>query len=117
MSISEAIHTLSCPSCGGNIKYVPGLSTITCAWCGSTVVVPAGEQPRRAFAPGPEPLATRVAQLVQAGHDGRAVQLLRDELGLSLQDAGQAVERIRVSEGKDVERVIREAASSPKPLS
>ncbi len=109
MNSSESIQTLSCPSCGGNIKYNPGLTTITCAWCGSTVVVPAGEQPRRAFAPGPEPLATRVAQLVEAGHDGRAVQLLRDELGLSLQDAGAVVERIRVGEFKDVERVIREA--------
>jgi hypothetical protein len=111
----KAVHTLSCPSCGGRLTYAPGRVAVTCAWCGSTVFVPEATATPKPFAPEPEPLATRVAQLVQAGHDGRAVQLLREELALSLESAGQTVERIRMSEGKDVDRVIRQAREGKPP--
>ena len=112
----EAIHTLACPSCGGRVTHGPGKSVVTCLFCGSTVVIPATAAATKPFAPPNEPLHAHVARLVLAGHDGAAVQLLRDELDLPLAAAGRAVERIRLGEGKDAERVIREAQGG-KPSS
>jgi hypothetical protein len=109
LNFNETIHTLSCPSCGGRVTYAPGKPTAMCAWCGSTVVLPATNAAPKPFAVPNEPLHAHVARLVLAGHDGAAVQLLRDELGLSLAAAGHAVEQIRLGQGKDAERVIREA--------
>jgi hypothetical protein len=109
MTLNEAIHTLACPSCGGGIKTDPASPAVTCGWCGSTVLVPKGAAPPGPFAQEDEPLAVRVENLVRDGHDGRAVLILRDELLFSLPDAGKTVERIRLNEGRDAGRLIREA--------
>jgi len=78
-------------------------------WCGSTVAVPGQAAAPRPFAQEEKPLAAQVEQLLWDGYDGRAVQLLRDELSLSLQDEGRVVEHIRVDECRGAEQVIRDA--------
>lgn len=107
MTKDEKPYTLSCPSCGGNIVPQPGQANARCAHCGNTVVIPAGERGKRPFALPEEPLAVRIGKLVGGGHDARAVQVLRDELSLSLAGAGELVELIRLNECKDVARIIK----------
>jgi hypothetical protein len=110
MTAIETVYTLACPACGGRIHCKAAPATVTCAWCGSTVVVTGTAAAPRAFAQEEEtPLAARIERLLRDGHDGRAVQLLRDELALPLQDAGRVVERIRLNECQGAAQVIQDA--------
>lgn len=39
--MSTQVHDFKCPNCGGNLQYHPGDgSTITCPYCGDSVIVP-----------------------------------------------------------------------------
>lgn len=107
MTKDQKPYTLTCPACGAGLAPKPGMAAARCAHCGNTVALPAAAQGRKPFTPPVEPLEVRLGKLVGGRHDGAAVQLLREELSLSVAAAGELVELVRLNECRDVARIIR----------
>jgi len=99
------IQVFKCPSCGSTVSYEGGPEpTITCQFCGSTIIVP--EELRAKVAPAPRisldaghpglPL-DRLAEIKQALSEGKkieAIKLFREATGLGLKEAKDAVEAL-----------------------
>ena len=104
------IQVFKCPSCGSTVSYEGGLEpTITCQFCGSTIIVPEELRARSASveaAPAPEfsldaghpglPLdrLAEIKQVLSAGKKIEAIKLFREATGLGLKEAKDAVEAL-----------------------
>src|SRR5512146_1373904 len=99
--MNEIAKTFECPSCGASLQSPGGATTMTCAYCGTSVVVPQDLRPTPAPTPGGVPStnldfgqligeAIRMGQVVRLARGGlreEAIQLYRENTGV---DAGQA---------------------------
>jgi DNA-binding beta-propeller fold protein YncE len=101
-----------CPSCGAPLSFENVGASVSCHFCGSTVIVP--EELRQPGAPAPQPAAPsldnilgqasrlgELGQLIRGGHKIAAIKLYRELFGVGLKEAKDAVERLE--QGKPIE--------------
>ncbi len=109
------IQVFKCPSCGASLSYEGDPEpTLTCQFCGSTVVVPeelrakSKPSPSSASAPGldlggtlaglPLDKLTELKRLVHGGQKIEAIKLYREIFNVGLKEAKDAVEKLETGE-------------------
>jgi ribosomal protein L7/L12 len=103
------IEVFKCPQCGASITYEGGPEpTVSCGFCGSTVVVPEELRAKVEPAPGADlgemvtglPLdkLAELKRLVQSGQKIEAVKLFRETFGVGLKQAKDAVEALEAEQ-------------------
>src|SRR5512138_2055016 len=99
--MNEIARTFECPSCGASLQSPGGASTMTCAYCGTSVVVPQDLRPSPIPNTGGAAAANldfgqligeairmgQVVRLARGNLQAEAIQLYRENTGV---DAGQA---------------------------
>jgi len=122
--MNETTQTFVCPSCGASLQPPSGAATMTCAYCGTSVVVP--EDLRASPGTNPSGVAPvsldfsqliagaigmgQVVRLARAGNRAEAIQLYRENTGVDASQAEKVIHAIASGNAPDPQMMRNEMA-------
>lgn len=114
--------TLKCPNCGAPAKYERGPGqTVTCEYCGGTIVVPEELRPAGEAPQAPEGGAglnatqlEEVVNLIRGGQKIEAIKRIREWTGLKLAPAKDIADRLEA--GLGVAALVGDASGYAQPV-
>ena len=106
---------LICPSCGASFPYTGGSPTVSCTYCGNTIIVasepearPEPQEPQVQDGDNSLPLSQKLYQLMKANDTEFAVELLRRHLSIPREDAEVLVEFFEPGQSSDGAQILRD---------
>ncbi len=122
--MNQTLQTFSCPSCGAALTPAAGATTMKCAYCGSSVVIPDDLRQSAAAAPASQsPVSMdlgelfakairmgEVVRLARSGDHADAVRLYQENTGVGQDQAEKIVQAIAHGQSIPIDPATRSAA-------
>ena len=114
-TLGESNTALTCPTCGANLPYHGDSPSVSCAYCGNTIMIareaaPSSEpqEPQVVDGDSSMPLSQKLYRLMEANNTEFAVELLRRHLSIPREDAEVLVEFFEPGQSSDGAQVLRD---------
>jgi LSD1 subclass zinc finger protein len=122
--MTEIAQSFECPSCGASLQPPSGAATMTCAYCGTSVVVPENLRANSGTSPAgaaPTNLSFeqliaeavqmgQVVRLARSGNRANALQLYQENTGLDAAQAEKVIHAIASGNVPNPEMMRKEMA-------